>query len=361
MPLDEASIDEYIVEVDDFVEQSIRSGVACAEYGTILPPARVSEAARWQQHVATHGFAGIDWGEHHHGRGLSEAHSIAWYASCARHSVAPYANFQGYVLTAGALRTFGTSTQCDAHLPGILDGSTIWCQLFSEPDAGSDLSSLMTRAEPDGDGWRISGQKIWTSTAQVSQMGILLARTAPEESGARGISFLLIDMNQPEITVRPITQMTGDAEFCEVFLDGAFVPAEGLVGELNGGWRVATSVLADERAAVGAASVRLDRRLAALSRNAAGLLDRGRALRFMLERTGTNPTLGPLSKLALTEFETSLTRHLIETEGANGMVDNDATEAFLYAPGMRVAGGTSEVQRDLIGERLLGLPRAPRA
>ena len=347
-------------QVVAFIADAVASGVACPEYGTILPPALIQRATRWQAAIAEAGFAGIDWTVGHHGRGLSEQHSIAWYTECARAGVAPYANFQGYVLTAGALRAFGTPAQCDQHLPGILDGSTVWCQLFSEPESGSDLSSLMTRAEPDGEGWRITGQKIWSSTAQVSDWGILLARTDSETRGARGISFLLIDMHQPGIDIRPITQMTGDDEFCEVFLDGAVVHADDVLGELGDGWRVATSVLADERAAVGAASVRLDRRLARVSDDRSGLVDSGLALRRLLDRTGTNPMLGPLSKLALTEFETRLSRALLERHGADGMVINDDTEAFLYAPGMRVAGGTSEVQRNLVGERLLGLPREPK-
>lgn len=354
------SVDVFREEVRAFIAESVASGVACPEYGTILPPRLVDQATRWQHAIAEAGFAGIDWSSAHHGRGLSEAHSVAWYTECARAAVAPYANFQGYVLTAGALRSHGTDDQRAQYLPGILDGSTVWCQLFSEPDAGSDLSSLGTKAEADGDGWRITGQKIWTSTAQVSQMGILLARTDSTVKGARGISFMLIDMDQPGIDIRPIVNMTGDAEFCEVFLDGAYVHGEGLVGSLNDGWRVATSVLADERAAVGAASVRLDRRLLRVADDVSGLVDSGMALRQMLDRSGSNPVLGPLSKLAMTEFETALRRELLDRNGAEGMLVNDDTEAFLYAPGMRVAGGTSEVQRDLIGERLLGLPRAPR-
>ncbi len=358
---DEMSPDAFRNAVKTFITDSISTGVACPEYGTILPPRMVDQATRWQAAIADAGFAGIDWHRDHHGQGLSADHSVMWYTECARSAVAPYANFQGYVLTAGALRAHGNNNQRNRFLPGIIDGSTIWCQLFSEPDAGSDLSSLATKAEADGDGWRITGQKIWTSTAQVSQRGILLARTDPEVRGARGISFMLIDMDQPGIEVRPITQMTGDDEFCEVFLDGAFVPGDGLVGSLNDGWRVATSVLADERAAVGAASVRLDRRVARIADDTTGLVDQGMALRHMLDRSGTNPLLGPLSKLALTEYETALSRELLARHGADALLHTDDTEAFLYAPGMRLAGGTSEVQRDLVGERLLGLPRAPRA
>ena len=361
MRFSDSSIDDFRSEVQKFLVESQATGVACGEYGTILPPALIDAAQRWQHAIAAARFAGIDWATTHHGQGLTEAHSVIWYEECARAGIAPYANFQGYVLTAGALRAFGTTEQVDIHLPGILDGSVVWCQLFSEPNSGSDLSSLMTRAEPDDEGWRISGQKIWTSTAQVSQWGILLARTDSASRGARGISFMLIDMNQPEIDVRPIQQMTGDAEFCEVFLDGARVEPDGLLGELHGGWQVATSVLADERAAVGAASIRLDRRLGRVGPGApSDLRDRGFALRRLLDRTGTNPRLGPLSKLAMTEFETQLSRALLEQHGADAMLVTDDTEPFLYAPGMRIAGGSSEVQRDLVGERLLGLPRAPK-
>ena len=361
MSASDSSIDDFRSKVQQFLTDAQARGVACPEYGTILPPSLIAEATRWQHAIAQANFAGIDWSTEHHGQGLSEAHSVVWYEECARAGVAPYANFQGFVLTAGALRAFGTRDQVDEHLPHIIDGSSIWCQLFSEPESGSDLSSLRTIAEPDGDGWRITGQKIWTSTAQVSQWGILLARTDSSTGGARGISFMLINMRQSEIDIRPIKQMTGDNEFCEVFLDGAKVHSDGLLGELHAGWQVATSVLADERAAVGAASIRLDRRLTRLRDGSPHeLLDRGFALRRLLDRSGTNPRLGPLSKLAMTEFETQLSRTLLSQNGAGAMVNNADTEPFLYAPGMRIAGGSSEVQRDLVGERLLGLPRAPK-
>jgi len=359
--INDLNLSDFRQRVQQFLRESNDAGIGCREYGTILPPALINDAKAWQHAIAEAGFAGIDWNTSHHGQGLSEAHSVIWYEECAHAGLAPYANFQGFVLTAGAVRAFGTQEQVDTHLPHIIDGSIIWCQLFSEPGSGSDLSSLRTKAEPDGDGWRITGQKIWTSTAQVSQWGILLARTDPGSRGARGISFMLIDMNQPEIDVRPIRQMTGDTEFCEVFLDGAYVASEGLLGDAHSGWQVATSVLADERAAVGAASIRLDRRLDQLGDDlGTELRDRGFALRRLLDRSGTNPRLGPLSKLAMTEFETQLSRAVLDTHGADAMLTNEDTEPFLYAPGMRIAGGSSEVQRDLVGERLLGLPRSPK-
>ena len=173
-------IDTFRAEVAAFIADSVATGVACPEYGTILPPAFIDPAVRRQAATAAAGSAGIDRAADHHGRGLSADHSVVWYTECARAGVAPYANFQGYVLTAGALRAFGTPDQTARHLPGIIDGSTIWCQLFSEPEAGSDLSSLTTRAMPDGDGWRITGSKDWSSTAQLADWGILLARTDPD-------------------------------------------------------------------------------------------------------------------------------------------------------------------------------------
>ena len=375
MGFSDSSIDDFRFEVQKFLVESQATGVACVEYGTILPPALIDAAQRWQHAIAAAQFAGIDWAKKHHGQGLSEAHSVIWYEECARAGIAPYANFQGYVLTAGALRAFGTAEQVDTHLPGILDGSVVWCQLFSEPNSGSDLSSLMTRAEPDGEGWRISGQKIWTSTAQVSQWGILLARTDSGSRGARGISFMLIDMTQPEIDVRPIQQMTGDAEFCEVFFTDVEVPADAVLGAVNDGWRVAMEVLIDERGGAGGAGVislgqRLDalidgvtdrgQTLDPLARSSvAHLLGRGRALQSLMERSGGDARTANVAKLFNSDLGYAEAALGSALEGAHGMLNGPVTDRLLYSPGMRIAGGSSEIQRNIIGERTLGLPREP--
>jgi alkylation response protein AidB-like acyl-CoA dehydrogenase len=363
--------DQLRVDARDFIAAAVADRAACPAFGAIMPPAMFEPARRWQRHMYDHGFAGIDWPTEYGGRGLSLDHARVWAEECARAGVAGYMNFQGIVLAGGAIRKFGTDEQQARYLDATLSADIVWCQLFSEPGAGSDLVGLTTRAESTGDGWLVSGQKVWTSTAQLAQHAILLARTNPDEPGHRGISFFLLDMSAPGIDVRPIKQMTGDTEFCEVFLDEVPLAADDLLGPLHGGWTVATSVLADERSEVGASGIAVRRELAALTERvrsaepstragAAVLVTEGEALAQLFERSGGDPTLGPLTKLARTEFSSRMTELAIDGEGAAGMIDGQHTEAFLYAPGMRVAGGTSEIQRNLIGERLLGLPREPK-
>jgi alkylation response protein AidB-like acyl-CoA dehydrogenase len=362
--------DRLRAEARDFIAASVADGVACPAFGVIMPPALFDIARRWQRYCYDHGFAGIDWPAEFGGRGLSVDHAAAWSEECARAGVAAYMNFQGIVLAGGAIKTFGTEDQKTRYLDATLRADIVWCQLFSEPGSGSDLVSLTTCAEPVGEGWVVTGQKVWSSTAQLAQHAILLARTNPDEAGHRGISFFLFDMSGSGVDVRPIRQMTGDSEFCEVFLDGAVVAAADLLGPLHGGWTVATSVLADERAEVGAAGIGLNRRLDALGAvvGSSAARDRlvavraeGQAIAHLLDRSGGNPTLGPLTKLAMTELDGLMTTLAVDAGGAAGMLDGPSTEPFLYSPGMRVAGGTSEIQRNLIGERLLGLPREPRA
>ena len=207
--------------------ESNDSDIGCREYGTILPPALINDAKVWQHAIAEAGFAGIDWSRSHTAKDSLRHTRSSGTKNVPTLGLLPMPIFKGMC---SPLVQYEHLAHKNKSIPTshIIDGSLIWCQLFSEPGSGSDLSSLRTKAEPDGDGWRITGQKIWTSTAQVSQWGILLARTDPGSRGARGISFMLIDMNQPEIDVRPIRQMTGDTEFCEVFLDGAYVASEGL-------------------------------------------------------------------------------------------------------------------------------------
>lgn len=361
----------FRAEVVSFLHQAKADGVACDEFGAIMPPDLFDRARVWQRRLFDHGFAGIDWPTEFGGGGLTTAHASVWFVECARAAVAPYMNFQGFVLAGPAIRRFGTPLQKDTFLKSTLAADTVWCQLFSEPGSGSDLVSLTTTAEATDDGWTINGQKVWSSTAHLADYGILLARTNPENRGHGGISFFLIDMRQPGIDIRPIKQMTGDHEFCEVFLTDAHVPADMLLGELHGGWSVATAVLADERAEVGAKGVVLERRLSELAGTMQGagpvdrddimdLLVRGHALNRMLGRVVGEPAVGPLSKLALTEQTSALVNTTIDSLGPGGMLTGPEADAFLYAPGMRVAGGTSEIQRNLVGERLLGLPREPK-
>lgn len=368
------SIDEFRSAAHDFIAEARAAGVACPAFGAIMPPALYEPARAWQQHMFAHGYAGVSWPAEYGGQGYPAEYRLVWSEECARQEVAPYMNFQGFVLAGGAILKFGTEEQKNKYLRDTLAADILWCQLFSEPGSGSDLVSLSTKAELDGDRWAVTGQKVWSSTAQLADYGILLARTDPENPGHGGISFFLFDMRGPGVEVRPIKQMTGDQEFCEVFLDGAPIDKAELLGPLHGGWRVATSVLADERAEVGAAGIALERRTQHLLGTITSETDpvhRDRimrtrveagALHRLLDRSESDPVLGPLVKLGNTEFTSERTRAHLDGLGMAATADGDENviEEFLYAPGMRVAGGTSEIQRNLIGERLLGLPREPK-
>jgi alkylation response protein AidB-like acyl-CoA dehydrogenase len=375
MAPDAPTIDEFRRRAADFISEAKTDGIACRAFGAIMPPAMYDEAKAWQQHMFASGFAGVSWPKEYGGQGYGPEFRLVWSEECARAEISPYMNFQGFVLAGGAILKYGTEEQKQKYLRATLAAEILWCQLFSEPGSGSDLVSLSTRAEDHGDEWQVSGQKVWSSTAQLADHGILLARTNPEEPGHRGISFFLFDMHGPGIDVRPLKQMTGDHEFCEVFLDDAPVAKADLLGPLHGGWGVATSVLGDERAEVGAAGIGLERatqRLIDTIDDSTDPVHRDRimrtrvkagALRQLLDRSEGDPKLGPLVKLGNTEFSTERTRARLDGMGpaATVLADEQVAEDFLYAPGMRVAGGTSEIQRNLIGERLLGLPREPKA
>ncbi len=365
------SLVEFRNEVAEFLDTSIADGTACPAFGSIMPPDMFDAARAWQRRIFERGYAGLHWPTEYGGQGLSVEHHHVWTEECARRQLASYMNFQGFVLAGPAILKFGTEEQKQQYLRSTLAAEIVWCQLFSEPGSGSDLVSLSTKAEADGDGWVVTGQKVWSSTAQLAQHGILLARTNGDDPGHGGISFFLFDMASPGVDVRPLKQMTGDQEFCEVFLDAAPVAQADLLGPLHGGWRVATSVLADERSAVGAAGIGLEQRTEALLAQTRDLgpVERDRvvdiavaasATRRLLDRSAGDPFLGPLVKLAMTEFETTRTRASVDLLGPAGAGVGDPQTEFLYAPGMRVAGGTSEIQRNLIGERLLGLPREPK-
>jgi alkylation response protein AidB-like acyl-CoA dehydrogenase len=364
-----ADLEAFRAEVVAFLGRAREEGIACPAYGAILPPGLHDRARAWQRHVADHGFAGLHWPVAYGGRGLSRAHDAVWQEECARAQVSPYLNLQGLVLAGEAILRSGTDEQRRRYLPPTLTGEVLWCQLFSEPGAGSDLTGLTTAAVADGDRYVVDGAKVWSSNAQQAEYGILLARTDPARRGHRGISFFLLDMAAPGVTVRPIRQMTGDEEFCEVVLDGVVVPADARLGPEHEGWRVATEVLLDERGSGAAGLVGLERRLAHLRDLAGddpvrrdalvGLYVRGQALRTLLMRSGGGPAAASSAKLLRTELESDTEVLLATLRGPDAVLAGPATDRFLYAPGMRIAGGTSEIQRNIIAERVLDLPRGP--
>ena len=354
---------------------------APVDYGAICPPDLVDHAVEWQRRIHDAGYAGIHWPEQHGGRGLTIEHTAAWQFECASAGVPSAFNMVGHVLAGGAILRFGTPEQQAAHLRPTLSADRLWCQLFSEPGAGSDLGSLATRAELDGDHYVVNGQKVWCSGGRYSDWGILMARTDPNAGKHDGISFFLFPMDRPGVDVRPLRQMTGEAEFDEVFLTDVELPAEHLLGPLHGGWGVGMAVLTNERGHIGTAVVGLERRLEQLAAIAdgrsddadrndpepiarqrlAGLLARGNAYKAMGLRQGAAAsTAASLMKLGITElmFDAAMLRGGLG--GAASTVDGAGASGMLAAPGGRIAGGTSQIQRNIIGERLLGLPREPK-
>jgi alkylation response protein AidB-like acyl-CoA dehydrogenase len=344
------------------------------DYGAILPADLYDQGVAWQRRLVDAGWAGIHWPVEHGGRGLTPAHNAAWIEQCALAGVPPFINMVGIVLAGGALLRFGTPEQQARHLRATLHADQVWCQLFSEPGAGSDLGSLATRAERDGDRFVVNGQKVWCSGGRYSDWGILMARTDPDAPKHKGISFFVLDMHLPGVEVRPLRQMTGEAEFDEVFLTDIDVPADCLLGPLHAGWDVGMAVLTSERGHIGASVIGLERRLASMAamggerpldpverQRLAELLSRGEAYKAMGRRQGpAASTAGSLMKLGITElmFDAAMLRG--DLESALATLEGPTAAGMLAAPGGRIAGGTSQVQRNIIGERLLGLPREPK-
>jgi len=280
-----------------------------------------------------------------------------------------------------ALVEYGTTGQQQRFLPDTLSGATVWCQLFSEPGAGSDLASLTSRAVRTDGGWRISGQKVWTSLAKHAAWAICIARTDPEVPRHDGISYFLVDMASPGITVRPLKEMTGDSLFNEVFLDAVFVPADQVVGEVNGGWKVARTTLANERVSLsqswtfGCGAADLLEVVAGLAEGPdAALLERtghlvseGHAIdllgvRATLKRlSGTEPgATGSVRKVVGMRYAQRIAEECWALSGAEGAVYGSRwSRAVLFTRALTIGGGTTDVQLNIIGERLLGLPRDP--
>jgi len=279
---------------------------------------------------------------------------------------------------------YGTEEQKKLFIPAALSAANVWCQLYSEPEAGSDLASLRTTAVLDGDEWVVNGQKVWTSGAQYSDMGVLLARTGDAPRN-RGISMLLIPMKQPGVEVRPLRQMTGEAEFNEVFFTNARVPRDWVIGEVNDGWRAATGLLAHERSSLGKVGADEKREATASaavpfhylfdlvhdqperhSRTIRQDLARaytGEKLMDWLGQRSVHPSIGKLWRTKQSRFVASLAAQ-ITRDGSLAHDLNDSRAEFwryhiLNSPRMSLGGGTDEIQKNTIGERALGLPREP--
>jgi alkylation response protein AidB-like acyl-CoA dehydrogenase len=342
---------------------------------------------RWQAVLAEHGWAGLTWPPEWGGRGLTANHARIFAEEEARFDV-PRGAFQVAITMVGpTLMAHGTDAQKKEYLPKMLRGEHIWCQLFSEPGAGSDLAGLATRASFDaGTGeWVVEGQKVWTSGAHYSDFGILLARTDWDAPKHEGITYFVVDMRSPGVEVRPLRQINGAAHFNETFLSGVRIPDENVVGTVHGGWGVARTTLANERQSIGSGTAVKWPDIARLARQEGAVGDP--VTRQRLARTYTSYELlkwlgwrvrsaaragrvtgseGSLMKLLVSRHVSDVGDLVLALEGARGaLLYEDAPDNgfwqqnFLTQWSMKIGGGTDQVQRNVIGERMLGLPREP--
>jgi alkylation response protein AidB-like acyl-CoA dehydrogenase len=387
---------DFSAEQRDFREE-VRTWLA--EHKPTEP--RPSDAAgiraydtQWQRTQYDGGWAGISWPKEYGGRGLSLLEQLIWYEEYGRAGLRSLdSTFVGLNHAGPTLIQCATPEQKAAHLLPILRGDVLWCQGFSEPEAGSDLASLRTRAVIDGEDLVVSGQKIWTSSAFVADWQELLVRTDPSAAKHHGITWAICDMRSPGIDVRPIKSMDGESEFCEVFYDEVRIPLGNVVGELNDGWRVAMSTLSFERGtAFTASQVRLAstvEHLIDLAAQRPGPLGRGTALTdeslavrlataraevaalramtyAVISRGVRSDRPGPegsIVKLYFSEVEKRVARLSMDVLGPDSLyfvskwLPGGWSGDYLRSYASSIGGGTSEIQRNIIGERVLGLPR----
>jgi alkylation response protein AidB-like acyl-CoA dehydrogenase len=368
------------------------------EYGHGLPPRfddladEVAFGREWQAKLAGGRWVGVGWPEQYGGRGAGPIEHYLVTEELARGRAPELVGRIGVNLVGPTLLAHGTDAQKARWLPHILDASEIWCQLFSEPGAGSDLTSLQTRAQPVDGGYLLNGQKVWTSYAQFATWGWCLARTDPGVPKSKGISALVVDMRAPGVDVRPLRQITDEAEFNEVFFTDVFVPDDQLVGPRDEGWRVANSTLTHERGVNPRQLVVHSQLLDELWRLASerGAFDDPRLAPRLAEafvevrmfqlhnwrsvsRTAKGKEPGPvgsINKLWWSEMSKRLHDTAMAVLGPSaplwrGATDNPADGAWqrswLYYQASSIWAGTNEIQRNVIAERTLGLPREPRA
>ena len=344
-------------------------------------------AKTWQGFLADAGWACITWPAAYGGRGGSPAQAAIFAEECARIGGSVNAFAVGIAMAGPTIIAHGSDAQRERFLPPMLRGEEVWCQLFSEPGAGSDLAGLSTRAVRDGDAWVVNGQKVWTSGAHYADWGILLARTDLDAPKHRGITYFLLDMHADGVEVRPLRQMTGDARFSEVFFSDVAVPHAHVLGEVNAGWGVAMTTLANERTFMGGSGRALGAaELVELARERGAAEDpvvrqglaaahiRAEIARYtnMRIRTLTSQRLppGPTASVAKLAAAWNLKRNgelALAIQGAAGALSGEGApvrgawqQSFLSAPSIRIAGGSDEIQRNVIGERVLGLPAEPR-
>lgn len=384
---DSAQDRAFRTEVRSWLEDNLASGFAelKGKGGSGKDLEAHDERLEWDRHLAAHGWTCIGWPEEHGGRGLSLTQQVIFHEEYARADAPARVNHFGEELLGPTLIAFGSEEQKARFLPRIVAVEELWCQGYSEPNAGSDLANLSTRARLDQDQWVIDGQKIWTSLAQFAQWIFVLARTEPGSARHAGLSFLLVPMDQEGIEVRGIEQLTGGAEFNEVFFTGARTSADLVVGEPGQGWGVAMGLLGFERGvSTLGQQVGFQRELAGViaAARANGAIDdpvvrdrlaradaeleviRLNALRTLSEEQA--PQQASIAKLLWANWHRRLGELAMLVQGRDGLPAGpgyqlDAWQRlFLFTRADTIYGGSDEVQRNILAERVLGLPREPK-
>jgi alkylation response protein AidB-like acyl-CoA dehydrogenase len=363
----------------------------------------------FRQKQYEHGLAWVHFPEGHGGLGLSPKMNIVVSDEISKHSKVvhhdPPASIIGIGMGAPVVLTYGTEEMKKTLLPKIFSGEEVWCQLFSEPGAGSDVAGLATRAVRDGDDWILNGQKVWTTVAHISRWGMLLARTDPDAPKHDGLSYFVLDMQAPGVDVRPLYQITAEAEFNEVFMNDVRIPHDRMLGKEGQGWRVAITTLMNERVAIGGGGSKKkgggaiaqllklwnERKSGSRSASQEALL-RDRVTQLWIDsellrvtsqrarasqKSGNPGPEGSVSKLAQAEINKRLWETAIDVLGNDALAfeagyelrqgygGTDTAEAlakyqFLRSRANSIEGGTSEIMRNILGERVLGLPGEPR-
>ena len=382
-------------EVRDWLETHVPADLRGRGFASSRgEPHQVVRLRDWQRQLYKAGYVGMDWPAEYGGRGASLVEQIIFYEEMSRAQAPQPLNRSGLSMLGPTLMKHGTTAQRARHLDRILTAEELWCQGFSEPNAGSDLANLQTRAVLDGDHYVINGQKVWTSMGHVADWGFFLVRTDPSAAKHKGITFILIDMKSPGLTIRPLRQITGEAEFNETFLDNVRVPASNVVGKVNEGWGVALTTLAYERdvltfirhislrtalhrlVTLAQRTQRSGRPASAdpvIRQKIADLMVGERCLQLAGYRSltrilqgGAPGPEGSTSKLfwsqldqELAELGTQVIGPYSQIKAGDPLAPDEGQWEFyaLLARGSGIRAGTTEILRNILGERVLGLPK----
>ena len=351
------------------------------------------EAKQWYKKKAEAGLSCLTWPKEYGGAGLTSLHEVVWSQEVEQFRTRDAHFVIGIGNCGPAIMHFAEEEAKKELLPRMASAEDVWCQLFSEPSAGSDVAGLRTRAERDGDNWKLNGQKIWTSGAQYSDFGVVLTRTDPDVSKYRGLTMFMINMRQEGVDVKPIKQMDGGQHFNEVFFNDAIVPDSYRLGEVGGGWTGALTVLMSERLAISgiqptgfpqfldlvkslevngepiAHDPIVRDRLAGWYSQYAGLQSANKRMITAVARGGIAGAEASLGKLVGAQMNQEIANFACQLFGQAGIIQDSELspenshfqDSVLFSPGVRLAGGTDEVMRNILAEQVLGLPQEPRA